>query len=78
MTPKEKAWNIFWNFKNIPDKWKNEKVFQNYYAKQCALLAVEEILKSKKQNIIHFYRCGDEFCECGGYWQEVKQEILKL
>ena len=28
MTPKEKAWSIFWNFKNIPDKWKNEKVFQ--------------------------------------------------
>jgi hypothetical protein len=47
-------------------------------AKQCALIAVDEILKSKKQNIIHFYRCGDEFCECAGYWQEVKSEIELL
>ena len=46
--------------------------------KKCALIAVNEIEKSKKRNIIHFYRCGDEFCECGGYWQEVKEEIEKL
>ena len=68
MTPKEKAWSIFWNFKNIPDKWKNEKVFQNYYAKQCALIAVDEILNGSRL----FYSQDYNF------WQEVKKELQKL
>lgn len=36
-------------------------------SKQCALIAVDEILKL-------FYRLTDEY----KYWEEVKQEILKL
>lgn len=71
MTPKEKAWSIFWNFKNIPDKWKNEKVFQNYYAKQCALLAVDEILNSRPV-------ITDSQFEYNKYWTEVKRELQKL
>jgi len=84
MTPKEKAWEIFYKFKTIPDKWKDEKVFQNYYAKQCALIAVDEILSIRPgspypqdvglvvngvYNIINYPE---------KYWQEVKQEIEKL
>ena len=68
MTPKEKAWNIFFQFKNIPDKWKNEKVFQNYYAKQCALLAVDELIN--EFDSLEHYRID--------YWYEVKQELNKL
>lgn len=65
MTPKEKAWEIFYKFKTIPDKWKDEKVFQNYYAKQCALIAVDEIS----------YNCYEVMKP---FWNEVKQEIEKL
>lgn len=71
MTPKEKAWSIFWNFKNIPDKWKNEKVFQNYYAKQCALLAVYEILNSRKEHLVQSIKFHE-------YWTEVKRELERL
>ncbi len=82
MTPKEKAIELIDKFEDFVDYQEDdcftqrEKILIN--AKICALIAVDEILKSKKQNIIHFYRCGDEFCECGGYWQEVKQEICDL
>jgi hypothetical protein len=68
MTAKEKAWEIFYEFKTIPDKWKNEKVFQNYYAKQCALLAVD--------NILNEYWSHDT--KRRDWWQEVKKEIEKL
>jgi hypothetical protein len=85
MTPKEKAKELVDKFRPHSHFWVHDLGRQKDYdieqlenAKQCALIAVDEILKSKKQNIIHFYRCGDEFCECGGYWQEVKQEILNL
>lgn len=69
MTPKEKAWEIFYKFKTIPDKWKDEKVFQNYYAKQCALIAVEEVIDNIEDDFLE-----NDF----KYWQEVKQEIEKL
>ena len=80
MTPKEKAWSIFWNFKNIPDKWKNEKVFQNYYAKQCALIAVDEILNCIPTEILDtngneiYFIINDDY----NFWQEVKKELQKL
>lgn len=76
MTPKEKAWEIFYKFKTIPDKWKDEKVFQNYYAKQCALIAVDEILNALNSERIIY---GSEYCfEENKYFEEVKQEIEKL
>jgi ferritin-like protein len=73
MTLKEKSWNMFWNYKNIPDKWKDEKVFQNYYAKECALLAVDEIIDATKGMVDE-----DNGYSTDSYWQEVKQEIEKL
>jgi hypothetical protein len=82
MEPKDKAIELIDKFEDFVDYQEDdcftqrEKILIN--AKKCALIAVDEILKSKKQNIIHFYRCGDEFCECAGYWYEVKQEIEKL
>ena len=78
MTPKEKAWSIFWNFKNIPDKWKNEKVFQNYYAKQCALLAVDEIIEQWIYIDTYLGNGNGELNPNLKYWTEVKQEIQKL
>ena len=65
MAPKEKA-------KELVDKmlYCYQGHIDAYTAKQCALIAVDEILKCHmwKYNSIEPYK----------YWQEVKQEIEKL
>jgi hypothetical protein len=72
MTPKEKA-------KELINKYLKCKDVSNYYyvipiqddAKQCALIAVDEIIKALRKDLAIF--------ELGkGFWQEVKQEIEKL
>ena len=63
MTPKEKA-------KELVDKMINVGLLNNYEAKLCALIAIDEILKNNKilfEDVLNDY-----------YWQEVKQEIEKL
>lgn len=64
MTPTEKANNLIEKYYQI------NKIFDFDYAKECALIAVEEILDfiTKYDNHIKDYT----------YWQEVKQEIEKL
>jgi hypothetical protein len=70
MTSKDKAKELF-------NKMYNCELDISYYAaKQCALIALEEILIEirkiydiyTEENIIKIYQ----------YWQEVKQEIEKL
>lgn len=63
MTPKEKARELF-------DKMSFETHKHN--AKQCALIAVDEIL-----NIDICLGCED-CCISTKYWQEVKTELEKL
>ena len=46
-------------------------MYKNPYAKQCALIAVDEILKTNTDKSIY----GNEFSK---YWQEVKEELKKL
>jgi hypothetical protein len=73
MTPKKKA-------KELVDKFINEFIWveKDYNvdlyrdSKQCALIAVDEILKVCENEISH---CSDKTYF---YWQEVKQEIEKL
>ena len=66
MTPKEKAEELVSKMtRPINDDY---YVDFNYYSKECALIAVEEILNSGKD--------VDEFCD--SYWQEVKKEIEAL
>lgn len=81
MEPKEKARELVERFEKIiisanADNWTNE-------SKQCALIAVEEILKS----CAYFdYKIKERFEDTAGiddrcfstYWQEVKSEIEKL
>ena len=59
MSPKEKA-------KELVDKFtfRCEECDYDWNAKQCALIAVDEIIKNFFSNF--------------DYWQEVKQEIEKL
>jgi hypothetical protein len=71
MTPKEKARKLVDKFYNATDDHWN----QWYVAKQCALIAVEEILNIKPNNpfiVNGYYKAPIQ------YWREVKQEIEKL
>jgi len=64
MTPKEKA-------KELVAKYKGFGMYnESIAAKQCALIAVDEILNAIEQIFETF--------EERKYWQEVKQEIEKL
>lgn len=69
MTPKEKAEELvrkYYSFGlNNP-----AQSFSWYECKQCALIAVDEILNNDN-NFFNTYSKND-------YWQEVKQEIEKL
>jgi hypothetical protein len=63
MTPQKKA-------KELVDKFSNVPLLDSYEAKQCALIAVDEILK-----VVSFY--NDSQAEVI-YFKEVKQEIELL
>ena len=77
MTPKEKAFHLHFNF--IRDV-----IADNEKAKQCALIAVDEIMKAPHENeYIELIPSDaddtdwfwDKFDE---YWNQVKQEIKNL
>ena len=78
MTPKEKAEELVDKFyQTTPNEYfVNEPIgIKGRYksweqAKQCALIAVDEILDMVKHTPIEFIETD--------YWQEVKQEIEKL
>ncbi len=85
MTPEQKAAelvNKFFEF-NHRVKWDsdNDEWIHNYdQAKQCALIAVDEILKVTEP---YLNRHEPDYLELPsemtqGYWLEVKQEIEKL
>lgn len=77
MTPKEKAEELVERFRmNVLD-WESCSI-NEHKAKQCALIAVDEILndysymqnvRNANSNQIHSRRV---------YWQEVKQEITNI
>jgi hypothetical protein len=76
MTPKEKAEKLFNKFiiiDDLSDSTGNSLYF-NAHAKQCALIAVDEILNANPNY--------PEFKENEGtpirYWEVVKQEIENL
>ena len=64
MTPKEKAEEIYYNFTTYAPLHKDNK--------QCALIAVNEILKYIGED--DFIYPSPQF----EYWKEVKEEINKL
>ena len=74
MTPKEKAEKLFNKFiiiDDLSDSTGNSLYF-NAHAKQCALIAVDELINS--------HLVSDKIFDTHpvDYWQEVKQEIEKL
>jgi hypothetical protein len=75
MTPKEKA-------KELVDKmlFCYQGNLDEYTAKQCALIAVDEIIKANPYKWVSFM---DQYTETVltsniQYWQEVKQELEKI
>jgi len=85
MTPKEKARELVNQFlekipfadTNVYKDWKKE---MNDKAKQCALIAVNEILENVNYFFTELEKDGlpNKFDDEIEYWQEVKQEIEKL
>jgi hypothetical protein len=65
MTPEEKAGELVLNFLRIENN--TPEWFNTHIAKQCALIAVDEILDMLIGSIATI-----------DYWQEVKQEIEKI
>lgn len=97
MTPKEKAKQLveMFEFETTESEIVNEIIlgnlavkFKKYKAKECALIAVKEILKSESLNYLFTKEQIDfmEFTSDNGwvhetfidYWKKVKREIKKL
>ena len=66
MKTKEKARELF-------DKYLNVALLDSYEAKQCALIAVDEIV-----NCDNYFNTLADAKEFINYWYEVQQEIEKL
>jgi hypothetical protein len=73
MNPKEKAEELFDKMYSVKTIYDAHNI-TIHEAKQCALIAVEEILEANP------YECdGIEILHSGiSYWEEVKKEIEKL
>ena len=85
MTPKEKAMELvkkfrLYAFTSDYDYAENGAQNEYYNAKQCALIAVDEIF----ENVDYFFNelekdgLPNKFDDEIEYWQEVKQQITKL
>ena len=70
MTPKEKAKELYNKFLNPSGDTYLYGMLEHESAKECALIAVDEILDMVKHTPIEFIETD--------YWQEVKQEIENL
>jgi hypothetical protein len=82
MTPKEKAEELFDKFNN-PDR--TNYPYYSHNAQQCALIAVDEIIKSnplEPNDTSDWLQPEDWFSEANKsaekYWEEVKKEIEAL
>ena len=69
MTPQEKAEELIDKFIH-PVRWKMGQEDVRERAKQCALIAVDEMLDNVRFMYVEYVYVK--------YWQEVKQEIEKL
>ena len=70
MTPKEKAIELVNNI--MPFVYIDKSIGQYFNGKQCALIAVDEILA------IFYHDTKSMWLEELSYWHQVKQEIEKL
>ena len=87
MTPKEKAEELFGKYATYVVMWAGDVNTTHQNCKQCALIAVDEMLNALDS--FGYTGCMYDDFETGhilytddkdpsDYWQEVKQEIEKL
>ena len=72
MTSKEKAKELLWKYLPILESWKKNN---SNDAKQCALIAVDEIINVAPNDKSIF---GTDYLTVKEYWKEVKKEIENL
>jgi hypothetical protein len=72
MTPKEKAKDLVDKFDEftVHYEWREK----NDNAIECALIAVDEVLKYQPYDVYTIEQCNN----VNNYWREVKKEIEKL
>lgn len=82
MTPKEKAKEIVDKYLNVEIMFYDADTVGEYIdimrteeAKQCALIAVEEIIASKPNQV---YKIYSTWIPASTYWQAVKEQIEQL
>jgi len=75
MTEKEKAKELLWKYLPILEGWKFK---DSSCAKQCALIAVDEILKNSVGYNAYDGVTDNDICADDNYWEKVKQELEKL
>jgi hypothetical protein len=74
MTPKEKAIELYNKFLNPSGDTYLYGMLEHESAKECALIAVDEIIDSEPQ----YEWSNDYWKNPNDFWQEVKQEIENL
>jgi hypothetical protein len=77
MTPKEKAEELFDKFYLVKDE-RGLYRLNEFIAKQCALIAVDEIIQQWEVIDTYIADFGGKLNQSLKYWQEVKQEIQAL
>jgi hypothetical protein len=83
MTPKEKAQELVDRFREFADGTDAETDryspnIEKQNAKQCALIAIDEILNNAVKYNAYDGVINNELWADDEYWQEVKKEIEKL
>jgi hypothetical protein len=71
MTPKDKAKELIVNFSDVG-------LITSIEAKQCALIAVDEIINSNPCYEDSDRGCNFQWNDNTYYWGEVKDELIKL
>ena len=80
LTAKEKALELWWKYYHRIEHTLSEEYSKhvNFIVKQCAILAVEEVLQTLNNDIRDLDVRGSLLLDLIKYYQEVKQEIEKL
>ena len=81
MTPKEKANELVNSFRIIlmnEDTDCGNEILCTLISIKCALIAVDEIIKTLNEDIKDINVVGNILLDLIDYWQQVKQEIEKL
>ncbi len=77
MTPKEKAEELVDKYRNTIMSFLSDNM-KDMNAKNCALIAVDEIIGTLNHDIRDLDVRGSVLLDLIKYWQEVKQELEKL